>query len=81
MNPFTWIARKCYESFAEGMRQFMADLHPDAPPTNLDELRKLVAVTPAALPAAEPTTAADTPAEPEPAEATATGPKRRGVRS
>lgn len=64
MNPFNWIIRKTHEAFAEGMRRFMADLSPDSPPANLEELRTMVAAAPPALPAAE-----------QPAETTA--PKQR----
>lgn len=59
MNPFKWIAEQVRLSVWEGFRQATAEMTPDRPPADLDELRALLAPTPPALPAAEPET--DTP--------------------
>lgn len=54
MNPFMWLARKVKDAMTEGMRQFFAEVNPEAPPATVDELRALFVVPPPALPAAEP---------------------------
>lgn len=50
---FGWITRAVYSAAMEGMRRFFAEVHPEAPPQTVDELKALVAAPAAALPAAK----------------------------